>query len=166
MYHTLDTQKSMKPLFGHPVSKYWLRPWTRGYSIWATETGTGRRKADQIHLQTTRASQIHLQACRASQSDSKKISITNTPASVITNQAFSPSRLKEIDIPFLFHHSFSAEQFSNHLQLEAHHTKSSCVDLSLMKWTPSILIYIPFLYLCFSIVLTSHIGSSIINKYC
>ena len=26
MYHTLDTQKSMKPLFGHPVSKYWLRP--------------------------------------------------------------------------------------------------------------------------------------------
>ena len=27
MYHTLDTQKSMKPLFGHPVSKYRLRPW-------------------------------------------------------------------------------------------------------------------------------------------
>ena len=26
MYHTLDTQKSMKPIFGHPVSKYWLRP--------------------------------------------------------------------------------------------------------------------------------------------
>ena len=26
MYHTLDTQKSIKPLFGHPVSKYWLRP--------------------------------------------------------------------------------------------------------------------------------------------
>ena len=26
LYHTLDTQKSMKPLFGHPVSKYWLRP--------------------------------------------------------------------------------------------------------------------------------------------
>ena len=25
LYHTLDTQKSMKPLFGHPVSKYWLR---------------------------------------------------------------------------------------------------------------------------------------------
>ena len=28
MYHTLDTQKSMKPLFGHPVSKYRLRPWS------------------------------------------------------------------------------------------------------------------------------------------
>ena len=27
MYHTLDTQKSMKPLFGHPLSKHWLRPW-------------------------------------------------------------------------------------------------------------------------------------------
>ena len=27
LYHTLDTQKSMKPLFGHPVSKYRLRPW-------------------------------------------------------------------------------------------------------------------------------------------
>ena len=27
MYHTLDTQKFMKPLFGHPVSKYRLRPW-------------------------------------------------------------------------------------------------------------------------------------------
>ena len=27
LYHTLDTQKSMKPLFGHPVSKFWLRPW-------------------------------------------------------------------------------------------------------------------------------------------
>ena len=26
MYHTLDMQKSIKPLFGHPVSKYWLRP--------------------------------------------------------------------------------------------------------------------------------------------
>ena len=26
MYHTLDTLKSMKPLFGHPVSKSWLRP--------------------------------------------------------------------------------------------------------------------------------------------
>ena len=26
LYHTLDTQKSMKPLFGQPVSKYWLRP--------------------------------------------------------------------------------------------------------------------------------------------
>ena len=26
-YHTLDTQKSMKTLFGHPVSKSWLRPW-------------------------------------------------------------------------------------------------------------------------------------------
>ena len=25
LYHTLDTQKSMKPLFGHPVSKYWLK---------------------------------------------------------------------------------------------------------------------------------------------
>ena len=27
LYHTLDTQKSMKPLFGHPVSKDWLRSW-------------------------------------------------------------------------------------------------------------------------------------------
>ena len=27
VYHTLDTQKSMKPLFGHAVSKYRLRPW-------------------------------------------------------------------------------------------------------------------------------------------
>ena len=26
LYHTLYTQKSMKPLFGHPVSKYRLRP--------------------------------------------------------------------------------------------------------------------------------------------
>ena len=26
LYHTLDTQKSMKPSFGHPVSKSWLRP--------------------------------------------------------------------------------------------------------------------------------------------
>ena len=25
LYHTLDKQKSMKTLFGHPVSKYWLR---------------------------------------------------------------------------------------------------------------------------------------------
>ena len=31
LYHTLDTQKSMKPLFGHLyfVSKYRLRPWAR-----------------------------------------------------------------------------------------------------------------------------------------
>ena len=41
MYHTLDTQKSMKPLCGHPVSKYRLRPWVRcsagrkGRSGWA-----------------------------------------------------------------------------------------------------------------------------------
>ena len=26
LYHTLDTQKSMKPVFGHPVSEYRLRP--------------------------------------------------------------------------------------------------------------------------------------------
>ena len=30
LYHTLGTQKSMKPLFGHPVSKYRLRPWGGG----------------------------------------------------------------------------------------------------------------------------------------
>ena len=26
LYHTLDTQKSMKPLFEHTVSKNWVRP--------------------------------------------------------------------------------------------------------------------------------------------
>ena len=26
LYHTLDTQMSIKPLFRHPVSKFWLRP--------------------------------------------------------------------------------------------------------------------------------------------
>ena len=30
LYRTLDTQKSMKHLFGHPVSNYWLRPCWRG----------------------------------------------------------------------------------------------------------------------------------------
>ena len=32
MYHTLDTQTSRKPLFGHPVSKYQLRPWGGWFS--------------------------------------------------------------------------------------------------------------------------------------
>ena len=31
LYHTWDTQKSMKPLFGHPVSKYRLRPCCQVY---------------------------------------------------------------------------------------------------------------------------------------
>ena len=35
--HTLDTQNSMKPLFGHPVSKYRLRPCIDRYVIYVCQ---------------------------------------------------------------------------------------------------------------------------------
>ena len=40
MYHTLDTQKSMKPLLGHPVSKYRLRPCYHSMPICLVESVT------------------------------------------------------------------------------------------------------------------------------
>ena len=50
MYHTLDTQKSMKSLFGHPVSKYRLRPCReKGFFLYKTYHVESSKQISYLH---------------------------------------------------------------------------------------------------------------------